>query len=594
VQALNGMLGNTGHTVWYAPSPILEAGEPSHDLRELAAELDGHEIDTLMITAVNPGYGARNADQWQHRLRAVPNTLYLGEYEDETAATCGWFAPAANYLESWGDSRAYDGTISPVQPLIDPMFGGRTAGELLALVVGEVATGRSLLASLHPVSATEDALRLGVVTGSAFPRVAPAASMQSPIEAGNPPMNEAGSVAVVFTPGRTVYDGRFAGNAWLQELPDPVTKLTWDNAALLSPILASRLGVESGDIVSLRAGSAHIEIPALVVPGHADGAVSVALGYGRHPGMIDAAPIGVDAAALRNLSSSFCLAGVTVTRTGDRRRLALTQEHWSIADRKSAVFGSGTTPRPPLALYHAPAPAPDGYGADQWAMAIDLDLCTGCSACVVACQAENNIPVVGREGVLQSREMHWIRIDRYVEGPAAAPAFRVQPMLCQHCENAPCEYVCPVDATVHSDDGLNEMVYNRCVGTRFCSNNCPYKVRRFNWFDYNAHVSEFGMMAKNPDVTVRARGVMEKCTFCVQRIRRAQREAELEGRPATGPVVTACQQSCPTQAIVFGSLTDPTSEVRRAFADARSFSALEELGTVPRVRYLARDDGGPA
>jgi molybdopterin-containing oxidoreductase family iron-sulfur binding subunit len=465
---------------------------------------------------------------------------------------------------------------------------------LLGLMVGEPATGRSLLSILHPASVTDEALRRGVVAGSAFPRLAPSASAHLPDESGNPPATVAGTVTVALAPGRMTYDGRFAGNAWLQELPDPITKLTWDNAALLSPGLASRLGVDRGDIISLRAGAAHIDVPVLVVPGHADDAVSVALGYGRRAASIDAAPIGVDAAALRGPTALFCIPGVTVERTGGRRLLAVTQEHWSIEDRKSAVFGSGTPPRPPLALYHAPAPASDGFGADQWAMAIDLDLCTGCSACVVACQAENNIPVVGRDGVLQSREMHWIRIDRYMEGPPTTPTFRVQPMLCQHCENAPCEYVCPVDATVHSDDGLNEMVYNRCVGTRFCSNNCPYKVRRFNWFDYNAHVSEFGMMAKNPDVTVRARGVMEKCTFCVQRIRRAQREAEVDGRPATGPVITACQQGCPTNAIVFGSLTDATSEVRRAFADARARSALEELGTVPRVRYLARNDGGRA
>jgi molybdopterin-containing oxidoreductase family iron-sulfur binding subunit len=221
-------------------------------------------------------------------------------------------------------------------------------------------------------------------------------------------------------------------------------------------------------------------------------------------------------------------------------------------------------------------------------MTIDLDLCTGCSACVVACQAENNVPVVGKKGVLESREMHWLRIDRYVDGDVAAPRFQTQPMLCQHCEKAPCEYVCPVNATVHSDDGLNEMIYNRCVGTRFCSNNCPYKVRRFNWFDYNDEIAETERLAKNPSVTIRERGVMEKCTFCVQRIRRAQIDAELAGEPRTGPVVTACQQACPTHAIVFGSLTDPSSEVARLANDARAFSALEELGTVPRVRYLRR------
>ncbi|HEX4468234.1 MAG TPA: 4Fe-4S dicluster domain-containing protein, partial [Gemmatimonadaceae bacterium] len=308
--------------------------------------------------------------------------------------------------------------------------------------------------------------------------------------------------------------------------------------------------------------------------------------------------VGVSANLMRTASAPYTATGLRLTPSGGHRDLATTQRHWAIEGRAKQVLTGGsvfgdtskarsTNHRRPLTLYEAQAPSSTGFGADQWAMTIDLDLCTGCSACVVACQAENNVPTVGRKGVLESREMHWLRIDRYVDDDGANRV-AAQPMLCQHCEKAPCEYVCPVNATVHSDDGLNEMVYNRCVGTRFCSNNCPYKVRRFNWFDYNDELAETVRMVKNPSVTVRQRGVMEKCTFCVQRIRRAQIGAELAGASQTGPVVTACQQACPTHAIVFGSLTDPTSDVVRLAQDPRAFSALDDLGTMPRVRYLKR------
>ncbi|MDQ6612777.1 MAG: 4Fe-4S dicluster domain-containing protein, partial [Gemmatimonadota bacterium] len=399
---------------------------------------------------------------------------------------------------------------------------------------------------------------------------------------------------------------------------------TWDNAALLASETAAQLNVATGEIVRLEKDKRVIELPALIVAGHAPHTLSLVMGYGHRGAEGVAHGVGVNVNSFRTLSEPFQMNGVRVRDTGRTRQLAITQSETSIEERGASVLGkhepkpsapdanvplappaastsmaqpnadssatnsSPTRKRKPLTLYEPPVPPTQGFGADQWAMTIDLDQCTGCSACVVACQSENNIPVVGREDVLKGREMHWLRIDRYVDFHNHELQVDVQPMLCQHCEKAPCEYVCPVNATVHSDDGLNEMVYNRCVGTRFCSNNCPYKVRRFNWFEYNGNVSEPERMQKNPQVTVRARGVMEKCTFCIQRVRQAQMDAELAGEPHTGPVQTACQQTCPTQAIVFGSLTSPNSEVARLSNDPRAFSALEELGTVPRVRYLKR------
>ncbi|HEX6534812.1 MAG TPA: 4Fe-4S dicluster domain-containing protein [Gemmatimonadaceae bacterium] len=624
VHALNAMLANAGATVWYTPPALVDAGSHAIGLDALATELDGRTVDTLVVLEGNPCYGAPADLDLPRRMRAVPNSLYLGAYADETARVTTWHVPAAHYLESWGDARAYDGTTSLVQPLIAPLHDGRTPAEVLAVLAGAgERSAHDLLfdawrerhgAPPEAEAAWSDALRRGIVAGSALPRATPPPRWDAVARAQRGIADRAGpsrdTTEIVFLPSRGVYDGRFADNAWLQELPDPITKLTWDNAATMAPAHAARLGIVTGDVVALRLGPRTLDVPALLVPGQADGVVSLAIGYGRRGAEAVARGVGANANLLRASDAPHAATGLVIARTGRRHALALTQTHWSIEGRGPSVLGEPPASRPaaseragapepqrkrrPLTLYEPGPPPKDGFGEDQWAMVIDLDACTGCSACVVACQAENNVPVVGKEGVLDSREMHWLRIDRYVDGPLDAPRFETQPMLCQHCEKAPCEYVCPVGATVHSDDGLNEMIYNRCVGTRFCSNNCPYKVRRFNWFDYNAEVAETVRMAKNPQVTVRGRGVMEKCTFCVQRVRQAQRTAWLAGEPRTGPVVTACQQTCPTHAIVFGSLTDPESEVRRLFDDPRGFSALGELGTVPRVRYLARARSAPA
>jgi molybdopterin-containing oxidoreductase family iron-sulfur binding subunit len=406
----------------------------------------------------------------------------------------------------------------------------------------------------------------------------------------------------VFRPDPKVHDGRFANNGWLQELPHPVTKITWDNAAMLGVATAERLDITTGDVVELSLAGRRITVPACVVPGHADGAVTVSLGYGRRRAGRVGNGVGADAYALRTTAAPWFGDGLEIRKTGRRHRFAVTTTHHAMHGREPVVSGTldqyrrdphglrereiqgpARPGRRPLTLY--PEVAYTGYA---WGMAIDLTACTGCNACVVACYAENNIPVVGREQVRLGRIMHWIRIDTYHTGSLDAPDTYHQPVPCMHCEKAPCEVVCPVGATVHSSEGLNDMVYNRCVGTRYCSNNCPYKVRRFNFLEYSDWTPSRLALQHNPDVTVRSRGVMEKCTYCVQRISGARIAAEREGRRIRdGEVITACQAACPTRAIVFGDLNDPASEVRRAKQEPLNYALLEELGTQPRTTYLA-------
>ena len=610
---LNTALGNIGNTVWYSQSPIIETGEPSHDLQPLVSEIRSGDVDTLIILGGNPAYTAPADLELSRWLRSLPRSAYLGLYENETAQGVHWFVPSAHYLESWGDARAYDGTASIIQPLIAPLYSGKTGDEVLAVLTGDLdphahallqRAWRERVGSAHFDAFWDDTLHRGLVRDSASPHIAattrwdtlaPVLQSIAPTTAGGASVT-AGAIEVVLRQDPSVYDGRFGNNAWLQELPDPMTKLTWDNAAILSPATARRLGVDTGDVIELRHDTRALRIPALVLPGHADDAISLQLGYGRAGDEAVAHGVGIDVFTLQTSATPYIIDAVAVSRTSEHHDLAVTQTHWALDGRDivrqatlqqyraNPHFTAEQRGRV-LSLYQ-PYALDTG---DQWAMTIDLSTCTGCSACVVACQAENNIPVVGKSDVLKSREMHWLRIDRYFSGEAEDPDVVTQPMLCQQCEKAPCEYVCPVSATVHSPDGLNEMVYNRCVGTRFCSNNCPYKVRRFNWFDYNAEISETEQMVKNPDVTVRGRGVMEKCTFCVQRIRRSQIQARLENCALEpNEVQTACQQACPTRAIVFGSMTNAASDVARELAQDRGYAVLHEQGTQPRVRYLAR------
>lgn len=624
-QRMNVALGAVGSTVRYIEPPIPPA-DAGTGLAALADALQDGEVGWLLVLDANPVYTAPPDLGLPALLARARQSAYLGLYRNETARACRWFAPAQHYLESWGDGRAWDGTVSLVQPLIEPLFGGHsTADVLLALSGNRSSAHEALRDSYRPrlganfERSWDELLQRGVLPETAAPasEAALAASAQPPApsvpapaatpapshpersEGSRPP----GTLDLLLAPSAALHDGRFANNAWLQELPDPITTLTWGNAALLSPATATRLGVVQGQSIEIAAGSQTIALPVVVVPGHADDAVSVSLGYGRPKNLSGegaeeiAAGVGANAWRFRPADGGFVVPGVRVRALGARVELPVTQRHWEMDGRDIALsatlaeYRERETIAPkergkPLALYE---PDSRPQSPDQWAMTIDLSTCTGCSACVVACQAENNVPVVGAEGVRDGREMHWLRLDHYFAGTADEPVTLSQPMLCQHCERAPCEYVCPVAATVHSPDGLNEMVYNRCVGTRFCSNNCPYKVRRFNWFDYNAEVSETERLAKNPDVTVRARGVMEKCTFCVQRIREKQIVARGEGRGVkAGEVRTACQQACPSQAIVFGSLTNADDEVTRWRDHPRAYSVLHELGTEPRVRYLAR------
>lgn len=602
---------------WMSAPTLLDGGPGGQDLEALAGDLRAGKVNTLIILEGNPVYDAPADLGLGALLRAVPTSLYLGQYENETSNASGWTVPAAHYLESWGDARAYDGTISLLQPLLLPLHGGRTPAEILALFLGDTRPDTRRLLRQHWAArhAGDDferffqrALQTGIIEGSEAKREAKALTPDAIAEAlaklpeAQRPLD--GALEVAFRPDPSVYDGRFANNAWLLELPRPITKLTWDNAALLSPTTAARLGVTSDDLLEIAIDSRAIRIAALVVPGHADEAVTLHLGYGRRGAEALAAGVGVDVYPLRTTSAPFMASAASVRKIdGARHPLAVTQRHWTTDGRDIALAvdledyrrdPAFTAPKKgrPLSLYAEPKGVLANPSGEQWAMTIDTSICTGCNACVVACQAENNIPVVGKDQVQKSREMHWLRIDTYYEGPIEAPALVHQPMACQHCEKAPCEYVCPVNATVHSPDGLNEMIYNRCVGTRFCSNNCPYKVRRFNWFDwYERNEANQGRvkLQRNPEVTVRERGVMEKCTYCVQRIRKADIAAKIEGRPLReGEVITACAQACPTQAIQFDALGHAGSKMVAWRGEPRSYAVLHDLGTSPRTMYLAR------
>jgi Fe-S-cluster-containing dehydrogenase component len=588
--AMNRALGNEGHTVYYIDPPEARGAAT---LAELASDMDGGRVETLLILGGNPAYTAPSDLSFAEKLARVPFAAHLGSHVDETSARCLWHIPKAHFLEGWSDARAFDGTVSVVQPLIEPLYGGRSAHEILAAMSREAHTSAEEIVRAFWKEKGTDALwrktlHDGVMQDSAFPPKSVALRTTDFGKAAEP-----GGLEIVFRPDPRIWDGRFANNGWLQELPKPLTGLTWDNAALVSSALAGRLGLRNGDVVELRREGRGVKAPVWIAPGQAEESVTVTLGYGRERAGQIGTRIGFDAYRLRTAGSPWFAGGLELTKTGSSVRLAGVQDHHRMHGR--AILRETTYDEFRLNPAHAIPHKEHGEGLyafrsddeNQWGMSIDLTACIGCGACTVACQAENNIPVVGKDQVLNGREMHWIRVDNYYEGEPDNPRVLHQPVPCMHCENAPCEPVCPVGATTHSDEGLNEMTYNRCVGTRYCSNNCPYKVRRFNFLDY-VDPAPVRKLQRNPDVTVRSRGVMEKCTYCVQRINAARVEAKKDHGPIRdGDVVTACQSVCPAQAIVFGNIKDPNSRVARAKAHPLSYGVLEELNTKPRTTYLA-------
>ncbi len=612
VAATNAALGNVGATVTFHEAPhLLRSSFDS--LAGLVAAMRSGSVGTLVILGGNPVYDAPADLDFAGALGQVAQVVHLGSHADETAERATWHLPRAHYLESWGDAAGADGTKSVIQPLIAPLFGGRSSLELLGwLATGSETPGydlvreswRALLGETGFEKSWSRVLHDGLLQASAEPPVE-AAIGRVPAPR---PAPEGSDLELVFPPSAALFDGRFATNGWLMELPDPITKLTWENAALLSPQTAAELALENGDVVRVAYRERTLEAPVFVVPGQADGSVGLPLGWGRPSAGRIGSGRGFNAYSLRTLGAPGFDSGARLEKAGRNIRLATTQDHHTVDElgkrvreervptivreatleefREHPDFAREMVEHPPLESLWKEHVYTEG---PQWGMSIDLGVCTGCNACVTACQSENNIPIVGKEQVINGREMHWLRVDRYFRGGAAEPQVVYQPMPCMHCENAPCEQVCPVAATVHDAEGLNTMVYNRCIGTRYCSNNCPYKVRRFNHFNYTKDMPEIQQLASNPDVTVRSRGVMEKCTYCTQRINAAKIEAKLAGRPLRdGEIRTACQQACPTEAIAFGDIRDPESAVSRRKAQARDYTLLAELNNKPRTTYLAK------
>jgi MoCo/4Fe-4S cofactor protein with predicted Tat translocation signal len=639
VHRLNAVLGNVGATLEYAEDPLAPQVAESASFKQLAEELAKDRVDTLLVLGGNPAYTAPGDSGFESAIARAKTSIHLSLYDDETSQRCTWHVNAAHYLESWGDARAWDGTVSLQQPLIAPLWDGHSAIELLALILGKPGSAFDHVRQTHAgLLPDQDSLRRathdGVVQRTAFPRAVPkftpvAALTFNERELGGAKL-ENGKLEVTFVACPKVHDGRFANNGWLQELPGPLTHLAWDNAALISATTGEELGIKDGEPCTVTVGGKSITLPAMWVPGHADGSITLTLGYGRSAaGQVggdarseDAPRVGANAYPLRSVESPASIGGGTIARSNATLpRLSVSTDVHAI----DAIGKDGIQTRMPELLreatleefkknpgfvdervHHPPLlnlwVDPVSYEGHKWGMAIDLNKCMGCSACVTACQAENNIPVVGQVNVAKGREMLWLRVDRYYKGEAADAQVSFQPIPCQQCENAPCEQVCPVGATMHSHEGLNDMVYNRCIGTRYCSNNCPYKVRRFNYFNYN--VNEIGVtpftptddpkmkvksMVFNPDVTVRSRGVMEKCTFCVQRIQNAKIKAKNAKRGIPdGEIRTACQETCPSGAIVFGDLNDDAAEVTTLAKLPRAYALLGELNNRPRVRYLGR------
>jgi MoCo/4Fe-4S cofactor protein with predicted Tat translocation signal len=603
VHAINHALSAFGQTVRAIEPVAATPASATQSLATLTQDMAAGKVDTLVMLGTNPAYTAPADLGFARALAGVKLSIYLGPYADETAEQSHWHVAETHEYEAWSDARAFDGTATIQQPQVRPFYDGRSAHELLALLLGDTAPdGFTIIRERWQREARRrgtpdseafwhDALRVGVVRDSAARPVDVALypALHQAVAAAPP---GAGGLALLFRADIGMWDGRFAENGWLQEMPRPLTRLTWDNAAMMAPATAERLGLAEADTIELMLAGRTLSAPVWILPGQAPDCITLPLGYGRTRAGPVGSGVGFDAYRLRSSASPWHAAGATLKKRGGRHVFAPTQSHMRTAGRDLIRAGDlADFLRDPHFLAHEepdqslyPARRYDGLA---WAMSISLNSCIGCQACVVACQAENNIPVVGKDQVHQGRAMHWLRIDRYYVGGVDDPTVSFQPVPCMHCENAPCEVVCPVQATVHDSEGLNVMVYNRCVGTRFCSNNCPYKVRRFNFYSFTSRDPR-PRDSWNPEVTVRDRGVMEKCTYCIQRTRAAQIDADREDRAIRdGEVVTACAQACPTQAIVFGDRNDKASAVARRKASPLDYAMLGELNTRPRTTYEA-------
>jgi Fe-S-cluster-containing dehydrogenase component len=609
---INESLGNVGKTVFYTDPVNANPVNQTDSLKELVADMRGGKVDMLLILGGNPAYDAPADLGFADALKntSIPLRVHLGLHQDETAELCQWHISETHYLEAWGDVRAYDGTVSIQQPLIAPLYGSKSAYELLALLAGQSeATGHEVVQGYwknqHPGADFDmfwrKSLHDGWIEGTTFQ------PKQVTAKLGSPPASATTadqSIEINFRRDPSIYDGRFSNNGWLQELPKPMTKMTWDNPVLIGPKMAERLGLQTEDIIHLELNGKAVTAPVWIQAGHPDNSVTVFLGYGRSRAGRVGTGAGFDFYPLRSSATPWFTTGLKIEKSGGTYILASTQGYQTMETqngdtrplvrtksleeyRKEPDSFNEDKPAAELSLYPGYA---DQYQKEpyEWGMVIDLNACVGCNNCIIACQSENNIPVVGKDQCNKGRHMHWLRVDAYYQGDRDNPKAYFQPVPCMQCENAPCELVCPVGATVHSTEGLNDMVYNRCVGTRYCSNNCPYKVRRFNFLLFQDWETPQFKMMRNPDVTVRSRGVMEKCTYCVQRITQHRIDSERENRKIQdGELLTACQQSCPANAITFGNINDGNSQVSKLKAKTRNYGLLQDLNTRPRTTYLA-------
>ncbi len=643
VHRINRVLGNVGTTLTYHEAPRTIAGGVD-SLAALVADMAGGKVNALLVLGGNPVYDAPADLDFAAALSKVRHTFHVGLYNDETSLKCAWHAPELHFLETWSDALSLDGTVRIAQPLIDPVLSGRSAIQVVAKLLDlPQQDPQALLRETHGLQ-NEKAFRRAVHDGILGDPAGEKTVELQPLGALS--LGQGQGLEILFEMDPALFDGRFANNGWLQELPHPLAKLAWDNAALIAPKTAQEQGLKDGHLCKVTLDGRTVELPCIYTPGQAEGTIALALGYGRNAaGAVGGSskagvePVGVNTYAIRTSKAPHSASGAQTVHSGPRVELAITQNLWAIdaigkkgeKDREDVLVREATlvnyatfkeqaaahsaqgehhgAPHPgdiKGMVHHPPKlnlwQGPVSYDGNKWGMAVDLNKCTGCSACIVACYSENNISVVGKTEVAKGREMSWLRVERYYKGSANDAEVRQQPVMCQQCENAPCEQVCPVGATMHSSEGLNDMVYNRCIGTRYCSNNCPYKVRRFNYRNYNLEVygttpytgtdeprAKLKSMAFNPEVTVRSRGVMEKCTFCVQRIQNTKIAAKNHKRPIEdGEIKTACEQACPTGAIVFGDLNDKQSRVAALHEKSRAYELLQELNNRPRVNYLAR------